>query len=127
MPDRQLRPHERLRRSGDFRKVFRDGRRADSKSFSLVIRLGSPNQDRLGVSASRRLGGAVQRNRAKRLLRELFRLNKPGLHADVILLPKPGLLDQPLVTLEREWQQVLRRFGRRKAGARGEGRTPSPD
>lgn len=127
MPDQQLRRSERLRRSGDFRRVFKDGRRADSRSFGLVVRLDGTGADRLGLAASRRLGGAVRRNRAKRLLRELFRLHKPGLGADFILLPKAGLPDQPLAVLLREWQQVLRRFGRRKTGARGESRTSAPD
>lgn len=125
MPDKRLRRCERLRRSGDFRRVFRDGRRADSKSFGLVMRVNTGDLDRVGLAASRRVGGAVQRNRAKRLLRELFRLHKPGMGVDLVLLPKAGLCQESLAALQHEWQQVLRRLRRRTSGAHGEGRTPA--
>ena len=60
----------------DFRRVFRRGFRVDGPLLSLVAADNDLGYDRLGLAASRKLGGAVARNRAKRLLREAFRRHK---------------------------------------------------
>ena len=77
---RQRRP--RLTRSADFDRVYRNGRSAATRSFVLYAFPSSerdtdePPGDRadirLGVSVGRRVGGAVERNRVKRVLREAF-------------------------------------------------------
>jgi ribonuclease P protein component len=77
---RQGRP--RLTRSADFDRVYRKGRSAATRTFVLYAFPSSEREDagppqdradvRLGVSVGRRVGGAVDRNRVKRLLREAF-------------------------------------------------------
>ena len=71
----------RLTRSADFDRVYRRGRSAATRSFVLYAFPSSERDDdahddaetvRLGVSVGRRVGGAVERNRVKRLLREAF-------------------------------------------------------
>lgn len=68
---------------------------------------------RLGIAATRKLGGAVQRNRAKRLVREVFRhhTNPPGL--DIVVIPRPAMLDAPLEEIEADYASCLERGGRR--------------
>lgn len=71
-----------------------------------------PNQrtvGRLGIAATKKLGGAVQRNRAKRLIREVFRRNNIALGFDVVVVPKRELLDATLNVLEAEYRNNLDR------------------
>jgi ribonuclease P protein component len=64
---------------------------------------------RLGIAATRKLGGAVRRNRAKRLVREFFRRNKiaPGL--DVVVVPRREALDVDYAALETDFRDILMR------------------
>ncbi|MCA1563628.1 MAG: ribonuclease P protein component, partial [Acidobacteria bacterium] len=68
---------------------------------------------RLGIVASRKLGGAVRRNLAKRLIREIFRRNKPAPGVDVIVMPRRELCDTALASLEEDYGVILRRYAKR--------------
>ena len=59
--------------------------------MTLVIHRNSLRVSRLGIIATRRLGNAVRRNRAKRLVREVFRRNKTALGLDIVVLPQREL------------------------------------
>ena len=69
---------------------------------------------RLGIAATKKLGGAVRRNRAKRLIREVFRRNKLAAGFDVVVIPNRDLLDATLTVLETEYRGLVERGTRQR-------------
>ena len=68
---------ERISKKRDFERVLKDGRRFKGKGFTLIVlRRNDLSHRRIGIIVSRKVRGAVKRNRTKRLVREFFRLNK---------------------------------------------------
>src|SRR5215210_2131824 len=93
----------RLSRSGDFDRVYREGRSQGNRFLVLYAFPRPPEDDadevRLGVSVSRKVGGAVERNAVKRALREAFWSLDEGPHGahDFVLVARPdiaGLLNR---------------------------------
>jgi len=82
----------RVRCRHDFDDAFRHGFRASDDRLTVWARLNGLPHSRLGIVVGRKYGGAVQRNRLKRLLREAFRLNRARLPAgmDLICAPRAG-------------------------------------
>jgi ribonuclease P protein component len=89
----------RLSRSSDFQRIYRQGSSTASRflvlySFKRPAEAGAEGP-RLGLSVSKKLGGAVVRNRVKRLLREAVQRNAGHLaeEYDLVLIARPQLLD----------------------------------
>lgn len=109
----------RLKTQAHFRAVYQRGRRAAGGWLTVVaLRRREPPAGaaaaakvRLGVSVSKDHGGAVRRNKLKRLLREAFRLEQhrlpPGL--DLVLIPRQRKEDFPLAALRGELVQLVQR------------------
>lgn len=88
----------RLTRSGDFDAVYRRGRSAAGRHlvlYAFVREEASGEEPRLGVSISRKVGGAVERNRLKRVLKERFAELAPGLPrgTDYVVIARPGAVE----------------------------------
>ena len=79
----------------------------------LCLTPGTDGALRLGVVASRRVGGAVQRVRAKRLLREVYRRNRERCagRCDVLLIARTAILQARWPELEDEFLRLARRAG----------------
>ena len=112
MPPHGFSKAQRVRRKAEFQQVFDAGLRVSSRFFTLLIaRRDGPNS-RLGIVASRKLGDAVHRNRAKRLIREVFRLNQPlqsGAGVDLVVIPRRELFAAPFIDLDKDFRGAWRR------------------
>ena len=102
-----------LRDSEEFQRVYTNGKRYDGASITVFVIENQSSQHRLGVTASKKaLGKAVQRNRAKRLLREAFRASEESLQAlatsyDWVLNAKARILSEKLHGPASQFQQII--------------------
>ena len=77
--------------------------------FALPNELETP---RLGIAASQKIGNAVIRNRAKRLVRELFKSHKPLIGIDIVVIPRREMLDASWRNLEADYVAALQRVAK---------------
>ena len=108
-PAAGFRPEERIRRRADFKRVYDKGLRVHGRYSTVFILANELPTGRLGIAATRKLGGAVERNRAKRLIRDIFRRNKIASGFDVVVVPKRELLDASLTVLEADYRATIER------------------
>ena len=112
-----LRPHERVRRRPEFLQTYEQGRKHHARFMTMFARECSQPVARLGVSATRKFGPAVVRNRAKRRARELFRHNKPMPGVDLVIIPRRGFDTVAFPDLVSDFLAALRRLRVRMASA----------
>jgi ribonuclease P protein component len=113
-PSQRLTPAERIKSRPEFKQVYDHGVRLHGRLFTMFVLPTERPTTRLGVAATRKLGGAVVRNRAKRLIREVFRRNKPATdrQVDLVVVPRREVLDSPFAAVESDFRAVLERSRR---------------
>jgi ribonuclease P protein component len=97
---------EALRRRSDFDRVFADGQRRSAHGVTVVIAASDRDRFRFGLVASKRVGGAVDRNRAKRRIRHAIVAIEPRPGVDVVLIANRATLEvrfEKLVATLAEW------------------------
>ncbi len=108
---------ERLQRNDQFRRVYDSGRRVGGELAVLYVLEQVPTvpgaNRALGVVTSRRIGGAVQRNRARRLLREAYRLNKHRLkpNLQMVIVARAAIRAKSLADVQTALLELFSRGG----------------
>jgi ribonuclease P protein component len=104
----------RLRKHADYQRVYQESRKHFSPSMSYFFRARAahdnvPEGPRVGLTAGRVLGKAVERNRIKRRMREAVRLNLGRLPqtADVVLHPRKSVIDMEFAKLQSEVARIF--------------------
>ena len=98
-----------MRTTGEFQRVYRSGRRHWGDGFALIALPNALEYNRLGISVHRKAGNAVRRNRIKRLIREVFRLNRDlfPAAADVVLTIRPGFAINSLLDMQTSVARII--------------------
>ncbi|RCX15569.1 ribonuclease P protein component [Fontibacillus phaseoli] len=111
----------RLRNRADFTRVYRYGKSFANRQL-VVYYSAKPEIERfrLGVSASKKIGNAVVRNRMRRMLKEIVRLHEVEIrdHLDLILIVRNGAVGMEYKELEKSVLHVLRKASLLKPSGR---------
>jgi ribonuclease P protein component len=121
MNDQGLAAPERIRKRPEFERIYKAGAKIHGQLMTVFVMPNGTATPRFGVAATRKLGSAVERNRAKRRARELFRRRKNIGGLDIVIVPRREMLDAPLATLEADYTALL---ARRRQPSGGDSRRP---
>jgi ribonuclease P protein component len=112
---------ERLQKRKEFNRLHRRGVKVVGRLFVYLYRPNGLAWSRLGITVSRKVGGAVQRNRVKRLVREAFRHQKETLtvRVDVVVIARRSAAKAVFAEVREElqffFQQVARKAQKKRA------------
>lgn len=108
--DESLTRDDRLRRSEDYRRCYRDGRRRSGRALRIHAHPNAVGRPRIGITASRKVGDSVTRHRVKRRLREAYR-RWPGRTElpplDIVIHVYPRAADSAWPSLRAELERLL--------------------
>jgi ribonuclease P protein component len=101
----------RLARSSEFIRVRSEGKAVHGK-FMVLSAAKTGLETRVGFITSRRVGGAVQRNRVRRRLREIVRVTRPDLESGwwVVTVARPAAVQASFTELRQEWLRLARKL-----------------
>ena len=120
----RFRPSDRILRRGDFLRVQRLGQKVQTPSFVIMVL--PAEQARLGITVTRKVAGAVGRNRIKRLVREVYRRNR-GLfpeRCELVLVARAAATGLDYAALRAELEQAGPQLRRAATAAHPSAREP---
>ena len=94
-----------LKQNHEFRRLYSKGKSAVSPYFAIYCRKTKRPNSRLGITTGLKLGNAVNRNRARRRIRELYRTN------DIVVVARTRVIYGSYGELERSFLQLMRKLG----------------
>lgn len=112
-PDRGLSRQQRIARSREFEEAYAQGDKQVGRTMVLFLRHGEGAAHRLGVVASRKVGKAHDRNRARRLIREAWRTHRTTITkpVDVVLIARRGAANATYREVEDDFLGLMQRAG----------------
>lgn len=108
-----MKPAVTLKKNHEFRRLYQKGASAVAGSMVLYCRKNRLGHNRLGITVSVKLGNAVKRNRARRRLREVYRLASPRLSQgwDIIVVARGRTLTASWKELNDTFRRLARKLG----------------
>jgi ribonuclease P protein component len=110
-PDEQFPKSHRILKRETFRRTYDGGKKYQAKYFTAFVISNQRESSRLGITVTRKTGNSVERNRSRRLVREVFRKNKwrvpPGV--DIVINVKDALISAGYDELEGDFVEFLKR------------------
>ena len=103
-----------LRTSGEFRNVFKNGRKIVTPTLVFHILKTNLSTTRLGLAVSKKVGNAVVRNKVRRRIKEVFRTRKSGFQDqfDMVVYPRFGILTRKFGDYHQSFDILLARLER---------------
>lgn len=104
---------DRILKRDVFRRVYEQGRKLQARYFTAFVLPNLGERSRLGITTTRKIGNSVERNRARRLVREAFRKNKwlVPRGVDIVINVKRPLVEANYCDLEGDFITFLERAG----------------
>ena len=106
---------DRILKRDVFRRVYEEGRKIQFTYFTAFVLTKQTDTARIGITATRKMGNSVERNRARRLVREAFRKNKWLVPhgVDIVINVKRSLVEAAYRDFEGEFITFLQRVGQK--------------
>lgn len=101
---------DRLRSNMEFKKVYNNGRNYWNRNLVLYVRKNNTDNTRVGYSITKKIGNSVTRNKIRRRMKEIYRLNYINLKKgyDLIFIPKKNIVDISYNELESAMLHILK-------------------
>jgi len=102
-----------LQKNRDFQLVYKKGKSSGSKYLVVIVLNNNRKYNRIGISASKKVGHAVLRNRTRRRLKEAYRLleHQTACGYDIVVLPRAGSAEADYAALASQLKYLLRKQG----------------
>lgn len=106
---------DRILKRDVFRRVYEEGRKTQFRYFTAFVLTKQTDGTRIGITTTRKMGNSVERNRARRLVREAFRRNKWLVPhgVDIVINAKRSLVEAAYRDFEVEFISFLQRAGQK--------------